>query len=290
MQTRHTALFGIIIASFTMATAARAEEKSDTSISYGFGTHFGEPYQGKDVTKNVVGITHWSPYKYGSNYIDAQVLMSDKHDPTGPNSTSGAQEINLKYRTNLDFGKVMGKPDAFSLGPVKSLGLTAGFDFRNKDDVYYNSRERQAVIGPSIGFKVPGYLNAGILAAWQSDAPYNKVTGIQSSRYDYDPHAMVAVNWGIPFNVGPVALSYEGQASYAAAKGKDAYGNATKPETNLDMRVMYDVGQWMGAGKDTLRLGVEYLYRHNYDGIDHKGSAGNSANTSTPLVRAEYHF
>ena len=287
---RKVTLLGIALASCSVAATAQAEENSDTSLSYGFGTHFGEPYAGNDVTKNILGITHRSDYRYGSNYFNGQVELSDKHNSAGPGTDSGGQDVSLSYRNTLSANKVFGKPDAFSFGPIRDIGITAGVDFDNRDASYYDSRKRMAVVGPTVMFKVPGYLNASILSAWESDAPYNKVTGIQSSRQTYDTYPILNVNWGVPFSVGPVALSYEGDLSYAASKGTNAFGDKTKPETDLDMRVMYDVGQWMGAGKDTLRLGLEYQYIHNYDGFDHNGPAGKGADTSTPLVRAEYHF
>lgn len=290
MSLRKVTFLGIALASCSVVVTAHAEEQSDTSLSYGFGTHFGEPYAGNDVTRNVLGITHHSDYKYGSNYFKGQVEMSDKHDAAGPGTDSGGQDVSLSYRNTLSFGKVFGKPDAFGFGPVKDLGITAGFDFDNRDASYYESRKRTALVGPTVMFKVPGYLNASVLSAWESDAPYNKVTGIQSSRHTYDAYPVLSVDWGIPFSLGSVGLSYEGNLSYAAAKGTNAFGDKTKPETNLDMRVMYDVGQWMGAGKDTVRLGLEYQYIHNEDGFDHNGPAGKGADTSTPLVRAEYHF
>jgi len=290
MSPRKFTLIGLTLVSCSVAATAQAEENSDTSIGYGFGTHFGEPYGGKDVTRNVIDLTHHSDYKYGSNYFKGQIELSDKHNPAGPGTDSGGQDISLSYRNTLSFGKLFAKPDTFSFGPIKDLGLTAGFDVENRDASYYDSRKRTAVVGPTVMFKVPGYLTASVLSTWESDAPYSKTTGIQSSRETSDPYATLSVNWGVPFSVGPVALSYEGNLDYSAAKGTNAFGEKTKPETNLDMRVMYDVGQWMGAGKNTFRLGAEYRYIHNYDGFDHKGAAGEGANTSTPMLRAEYHF
>lgn len=276
--------------SATLALSAQAEEQSDTSISYQYGTHFGEPDEGNNITKSIVSLTHTGGYKYGTNFLNIDMYISDKHDPVGPNSTSGATETYVNYRNTLDFAKIFNKPKAFEFGPMRDLGFTVGFDWNNRDDEGYNSRKRMVVAGPTFMFKVPGHLEVSVLEAWESNAPYNKDTGVQTSRYNYDPHTILATTWGIPFHVGPVALSYEGFFNYESTKGKNEFGEPTKPEIFTDSEIMYDVGQWMGAGKNTLRLGVGYVYRRNKAGNDHKGSAGNGANTSTQVLRAEYHF
>ena len=50
--------------------------------------------------------------------------------------------------------------------------------------------------------------------------------------------------WGIP--IGSLPLSFEGYANFIAAKGKDEFGNDTKPETNIDMQVMVDLSGAVG--------------------------------------------
>jgi hypothetical protein len=285
---KFTLLTGLAL--MASALTAHAADWSDTSIGYRYGTKFAEPYGNNDITKSIISLSHSSGYKYGTNFFNADLLMSDSKDPISPTSGSGAQEVYIVYRHTLDIGKIIGKPDAFKFGPVRGLGFTGGFDYNTKDDAGYNSRKRMLVAGPTVMFDVPGFLNASVLELWESNAPYSKYSGVQTSRYDYDVHPMLALAWGIPFSLGPVQLSYEGYANFISSKGKDEFGVPTKPETNIDMQVMYDVGQWVGAGKNTLKLGLEYQYWRNKFGDDHTGAAGNGAFAKTPMIRAEYHF
>lgn len=283
--------------SFTQTTAvlallspltALAADWSDTSIGYRYGSQFAEPFNTQDISKNIINLTHASGYKYGSNFLNVDMLLSDKKDPSSANSGDGAHEVYVVYRHTLDMGKVTGTP--FKLGPLRGWGLTAGFDLNTKTDAGYNSKKRMLVAGPTVMFDVPGFLNASVMLLRESNAPYSTFSGVATPRYTYKTHAMLNLAWGIPFNLGPVPLSFEGFFNYIAAKGKNEFGGPTAPETNFDAQIMYDLSSAIGAGKNTFKLGVEYQYWRNKFGNPHTGPAGDGAFAKTPMIRAEYHF
>jgi nucleoside-specific outer membrane channel protein Tsx len=170
------------------------------------------------------------------------------------------------------------------------VGIAAGFDFNTKTDAGYNSKKRMLVAGPTLMMDVAGFLNVSLLALWESNAPYSTFSSTATPRYSYDVHPMINLAWGIPFNVGPAPLSFEGFANFIAAKGKNEFGGDTAAETNIDMQVMYDLSSVMGAGKNTFKLGLEYQYWKNKFGNDSSGAAGSGAYAKTPMIRAEYHF
>ena len=58
------------------ALQAGAAEWSDTSIGWRYGTKFAEPFNTKDISKNIVSLTHVSGYKYGVNFFNVDLLMS----------------------------------------------------------------------------------------------------------------------------------------------------------------------------------------------------------------------
>ena len=250
---------------------ANAFEWSDTSIGYRYGTDFQEPYNGKNIAKNIVNLSHADGYKYGNNFFNIDMLMSDQVD-------SKAQEAYVVYRHTLDFAKVTGSE--FKFGPVRGLGLTAGFDWNTKNDPGYASRKRMLVLGPTVKFEVPGFLDVSLLALRESNQP----VGI-ADRYTYRAHAMLTAAWGIP--VGSTGLSFEGFMNYIAAKGTNEFGGATAPETNIDMALMYDLGTQLGWSKNSVRAGVGYQYWRN--------KFGNPSNVPgslarTPMVKVDFHF
>lgn len=267
------------------ACAAQAADWSDTSLSYRYGTKFAEPFNDNDISKNIVNLSSASGYKYGSNFLSVDLLMSSSADPSAAGSTSGAHEAYALYRHTLDLGKVTSSNFAF--GPVRGLGLTGGFDFNSKTDAGYNSKKRMLVAGPTLMLDVPGFLNVSLLTLWESNAPYNTYTGVSTPRYSYKTHEMVSAVWSIPFGAG-IPLAFEGFANFIDKKGKDEFGGDTAAETNIDMQVMYDMSAAVGAGKNTFKVGVEYQYWKNKFGNSDHNNPG--ATAKTPMVRAEYHF
>ncbi|HEU4844013.1 MAG TPA: outer envelope protein [Burkholderiaceae bacterium] len=266
-------------------TAAHAADWSDTSLSYRYGTKFAEPFNNQDISKSIVNLSGVSGYKYGTNFFSVDLLMSDDKDPSSVGAKSGAHEAYALYRHTLDLGKVTGKNFAF--GPVRGMGLTAGFDFNSKTDAGYNSKKRMLVAGPTMMFDVPGFLNVSLLALWESNAPYNGYTNTAVDRYRYKTHPMLTAAWGIPIGAG-IPLSFEGYANFIGTKGKDEFGGDTATETNIDMQIMYDVGAAIGSGKNVFKVGVEYQYWKNKFGNSDHNNPG--ATAKTPMIRAEYHF
>lgn len=268
-------------------SAVLAADWSDTSLGYRYGTKFAEPFNTSDIAKNILSLNHVSGYKYGSNFFNADVLLSSNKDPAGAGSTNGAQEVYIVYRHTLDLDKVTGAPMKF--GPVRGIGLTGGFDLNTKTDAGYNSKKRMVVAGPTLMFDVPGFLNVSLLALWESNAPYNTFSKTSTPRYSYDTHPMLTAAWAIPLGKDS-GFSFEGFANFIASKGKSESGADTAAETNIDMQVMYDMSGLVGAKARSFKLGLEYQYWKNKFGNNASGPAGNGAFAKTPMVRAEYHF
>ena len=277
-----------VLAAFAACSlSAQAADWSDTYIGYRYGTKFAEPFNNQDIAKNIVNLQHVSGYKYGVNFFNVDLLLSNSKDPSSAGSNVGAHEAYVVYRHTLDIGKVMGSDIKF--GPVRGLGFTAGFDWNAKTDAGYNSKKRMLVLGPTFMFDVPGFLNVSVVGLWESNAPYNTFSSSGVSRYRYKTHPALMAAWGIP--IGSLPLSFEGFANLIASKGKDEFGGDTATETNIDMELMYDVGAGTGLmGKNTLKVGVEYQYWKNKFGNNASGPAGNGAFAKTPMLRAEYHF
>lgn len=279
----------LIVAALALvsSTSATAAEWSDTSISYRVGTKFAEPFNPVDVRKNIFALTHASGYQYGSNFFNVDLLQSDSSDPGSLTQRSGAQEVYALYRNTLDIGKVRGVDMGF--GPVSGVGITGGFDWNSKNDVGYNSRKRMLVLGPTLMWKVPGFLNTSLLVLHESNAPSGAFAPISTltGRYTYKIHPMLTAAWGIPV---ADRIKFEGFANLIAPKGRDEVGNQTGTETNIDMQLMMDVGDYVGAKKNTFRIGVEYQYWNNKFGNTAATTGGKGQRASTPMLRAEAHF
>jgi nucleoside-specific outer membrane channel protein Tsx len=266
-----------------MAAGVQAADWSDTSINFRHGDKFQEPFNGKDISKNIIGLNHVSGYKYGTNFFNADLLLSDSKDPATSTSSAGAQEVYVVYRNTVDLEKASGK--SFKTTGVRGLGVTAGFDLNSKADASYNSKKQMLVLGPTVFVDLPkGFLNVSLLQLWESNAPRSI-----NSRYSYDAHPMLGLAWGIPFSAGSIPLSFEGYANFIASKGKLENGTSdSAAETNIDMQVMYDMSSAFDAKPKTFKVGVEYQYWKNKFGNNSDVVKG--ATAKTPMIRVQYHF
>jgi nucleoside-specific outer membrane channel protein Tsx len=274
-----------VLALATSVACAHAADWSDTSIALTTGDKFAEPYNTKDVGKNVYSLKHVSGDKYGQNFFIADLLQSNSADP-GTGSSSGAQEVYVVYRRLFDLQKMTGK--SYAYGPVKGMGITAGFDWNTKHDSY-GSKKRMLAVGPTWMMDVKqGFFNVSLLMLDESNDPNGSRFGYSTGRYSYKKHGDLSLAWGVP--AGITNLSFEGWADYIASKGKDETGGDTKPETHINASLMYDVSEPVGVAKNTVKLGVGYEYWKNKFGNDYTGGAGKGAFAKTPFLKAEYHF
>jgi nucleoside-specific outer membrane channel protein Tsx len=282
---RAIAITALIGATFT--PLVHAADWSDTSLGVRYGTKFAEPFDTNpdgsrvDIKKTIVSLTHADGYKYGTNFFNADILLSNGADPGGGvPGNAGAQEVYVVYRNTLDIGKISGTEIKF--GPVRGAGFTLGFDLNSKND-FYASKKRMLVLGPTLMFDVPGFANLSALVFHESNAPEN------IPRYSYKNHGALELDWGIP--IGALPLSFNGYALYIGAKGANEFGGGTSPETHIDATFMWDVGMTAGGPKHTFLLGVEYEYwRNKFGNPTEFPGAGQGATARTPMVRAEYHF
>jgi nucleoside-specific outer membrane channel protein Tsx len=269
------------------SAATTAAEWSDTALSWRIGNRFREPFNPLDIRKNIFALTHASGYKYGSNYFNVDLLQSDSNDPGSLTQRGGAQEAYVVYRHTLDIGK-LNKTD-LSYGPVSGVGITAGFDWNTKNDVGYNSRKRMLVAGPTLMWKAPGFLTTSVLLIHESNAPSGAFPPISAvrGRYTYSLHPMLSASWGVPVGHG---FKFEGYANFIASKGRDEVGNPTGAETNIDMQVMYDLGEALGSPRNMFRIGLEYQFWNNKFGNTAATTGDRGQRASTPMIRAEVHF
>jgi hypothetical protein len=280
---KNALIASLLAAGILAAPAAHSAIWSDTYIGYRYGTAFDEPFNGKDIKKNIFNLQHVSGFKYGTNFLNVDMLLSDDKDPARVNSGTskgGAQEIYVVYRNTLDLGKIFDMK--VSSGPVRGFGFTSGFDTNVKNDAGYGSKKRMLVAGPTLFIDVPGFLNVSVLGLLESNQPY----GV-NSRYTYRKHAMLTAAWGIPIAALPAGASFEGFMNIIEAKGKNEFGGPTATETNFDAQLMFDVGALAGAPAKTFKAGIEYQYWKNKFG---NPSSVPGSKASTPMIRAQYHF
>lgn len=268
-----------------IASPAAALDWSDTSISYRLGTNFREPAvtrsngKAREITKNIVGFTHVNGYSLGGNFINIDLLKSNRADPASGGDT-GAVEAYAVYRHDLSLNKVTGTKN-FSFGPIKDIAIEAGIDLNTKNTTFA-SRKVMPVFGPSFSFDVPGFLTVAVLASkeWNHN-------GITKREVQFDATPILASAWNIPLGTVGVPMNFEGFANVIGPKGKDGFNRETKMEILARPKLMWDVGAAFGKEK-TFKAGFGWQYWYNKFGNDHTKVKGSIENA--PIFEAQIHF
>ena len=285
MKTTKTLAFLALACAGNLASAATW---SDSFLGYRYGTQFHEPSNTKDVRKHVLQYSQSSGYSVGQNFVNLDILQSDKNDPSSGGDT-GATEFYLTYRHQLHLGKRLERD--LSFGPVKEVAFTAGFDLNTKNTTFA-PRKRLVVAGPTLKFKVPnnGFFDLSLLAGKEWN--HCGLASCTDHEHGFDTQLILSAAWGLPFQAGPVPLKFQGFLNYNTDKGKDYAGVKTEAETLMRTSLMVDVGQMAAGRKNTLLLGVGYEMWLNKFG-NHATAAGVTKpgiNTYAPTLQMEWHF
>jgi len=276
----------LVLAGLVLGTpAAQAATWSDTFIGYRYGSDFYEPSNPNKVHKHVLQFTHASGYSVGQNFLSLDILQSDDKDPASGGGNTGATEAYLTYRHQLHLGKIFNKSLAF--GPVKEVALTAGFDLNTKNTAFA-PKKRLLVVGPTLKFDVPGFLDVSLLYGkeWNHCGLSGCAAPGNHANIDFDPYYIISLAWGIPFQAGSVPLKFQGFLNYNGKKGKDYFNVETQEETLMRTALMVDVGQMINGSKNTFLAGVGYeLWRNKFGNHDKPG-----VDTDAAMLQLEYHF
>jgi hypothetical protein len=259
----------------------------DNSFRYWYSSSFRESdtNDGKNIAKNILSFTHVDGgYKLGNNFLNVDMLKSNAGDPTAAVSNGteeGATEVYVVYRHDVSLNKVL-NTKKFAFGPVKDVLITAGADLNTKN-TEFAPEKRMPVFGPTFALKVPrGFWDVSFL--WNKEWNNNGYVGREVV---FNSAAMISTAWGVPFKIGKAPLSFEGFGLLNSTKGKDGFGNGTKPETLLHPKLMYNIGSLFGE-KHNYGIGVGYEYWNNKFGNDNHANPGSCANA--PFVEVALHL
>lgn len=268
-----------------LTSAAQPPSFSDTLVGYRYSSHFSDPGKHQDVAKHILQLSHVSSYWLGQQFINLDVFKSDHNDPR-KDSDSGATEVYLTYRNQIQYGRVFDQPLAF--GPIKDVALGTGFDWNTKNNAF-QSRKRMLLLGPTLKLAVPaGFVDVSLYYAreWNHcgldacDLPGNQ------SRLAFDPFYQFNVTWGVPFSLDPLALKFQGFYSLNGKKGDDYRNNPTANEQLMRSSLMLDVGRLMGTDKNVLWVGPGYEYWRNKFG----NRSGDGIDVDALSINLEWHL
>ena len=277
------AFASLATASLLAATPTHAADWSETEILLNHGTKFREPFNpfnpgdGKigavndtDVTKTYLTLQHASGYKYGRNFFFVDLIKSEENDPQNGGSYG---EVYSEGYSSFSFSKISGAN--LSVGPIADVNLTLGYNFGAKNN---GANPRIFLVGPTIDFKVPGFIffNVDVLAY----IDHSRFSGAKPGELQIDDTTyQITPVWLSKFNLGPTKWVFTGHVdfigkrcfsenfSFLPAGGKCA-GRSSEILAQPELRL--DIGDFAGK-PDTVFLGVKWNYWRNkfgYDGLN----------------------
>lgn len=256
-----------------MASTSSAADWSDTSIGVRWGPSFHEPGITKGFSKTIFNFTHVSGDRLGTNLVVGDLLKSSSDDPASGGG-GGAHEFYGLYQRTLSLGALMDHQGGY--GPFKDLALVGRIDLGAKDDAFA-ARPVKLRLGVQADLPVKaGFWNIGLQAYKKNDH-----NGIVGRDVNFKTAPVLTSAWDVP--VAGIA-SFAGYLDLIGPIGKDGFGADTKTQTNIYVKLMFDVA----GPKSGFKLGVGWDYFKNKYGTD--ASAVPGATQSTALVLSEYHF
>lgn len=265
----------VAFATLTVVSGAgHALEWSDNQVYFQAGQRFAEPEIPAPIQRRVYGFVHLSGDKLGVNLIDGQILESDGVDPAAGNG-HGAQAFAGLLRRTLSLSSVSGR--GVRLGPVKDVSLALRIERDTKNTAVARSK-RATALGLAFDLQMPAGWAVVNLYAY-SEKTYNSVAA-REVRFDTTP--MLHTAWSVPFTLGR-PVSFDGDFTVIAPKGKDGLGNGTKTEIRFHGELLTEVGQDTG-----LLVGVGYERWRNKYGANASVTPG--ARQNTALLVGHYYF
>jgi len=264
---------------------------SDWQISYWHEFSGAEPAVGKPIHKDIVTLTHFDVWRYGTNFFNVDFLKSSNHDPAAPwggigfpippgGVGQGAFEVYALYRGTLSWN-ALSASKAFSFGPVKDISFYYGVDANTKNTAFAPQKDL-IVAGLQVAFDVPGFFNVAVALhkEWNHNGIVPQLVAIGvgcpgacAENVSFRPTAVFETQYMQPLTFTGLPLRFGGFTNVVLPKGADGFGNQTKTEVLSDNRLTLDIGKLAANRPDLVDLFGGYRYWLNKFGNDHHSDA-----------------
>ncbi|WP_254874785.1 helix-turn-helix domain-containing protein [Pseudomonas aeruginosa] len=185
------------------AGESMALEWMSNSVGFRYGQQFTNPNNPDKFAKRIYSFTHADGYRYGSNFFNLDVFLSDNRDPR-KGTDHGGSEVYAVYRHQLYASRVFDRP--LSTGLVKDYAFTLGFDASRNNNLA-SAKKRALVFGPTLKFNGPGVLDLSLL--YYREKNHFGVPGARHPDHTFDTTYML----NLPAHLNSVARRLSGQTA-----------------------------------------------------------------------------
>lgn len=246
----------ITIAMALVCTSVTAETWSKTEVLL---QAFGElELVGTGGTANTTITTfqHAGGWEYGDNFFFVDYSRYQVNNDTDF-PVQDSSEFYGEWYSNFSLGAITGSK--LSFGPVKDIGLVAGFNFAPEVDSSWLLPGVRFVLDlPGFAFAqvdITGYIHQG---GGSASSPVFTVIDEESS-------FMIDFAWAYPFKLGSTSWSIEGHLEYIDGRQQiNNFGTSQLESWILfQPQLRLDIGEVMGNKAEQLFVGIKYQYWQN---------------------------
>jgi nucleoside-specific outer membrane channel protein Tsx len=223
---------------------------------------------GGTADTTIITFQHAGGWEYGDNFFFMDYSRySVNNDANFP--VADSSELYGEWYSNFSLGAITGNDISF--GPVKDIGIVAGFNFAPEvDSAWVLPGVRFALDLPGFAFAqidVTGYMHQG-----GGDATSPVFTVV-----DEDSSFMIDFAWAYPFKIGSTSWSIEGHLEYIDGRSQVNSFGTTELESWIlfQPQIRLDLGEVLGQKAQRLFVGIEYQYWKNK--LGEKGTDDNAA-------------
>lgn len=252
------------------STQLLAETWSSTEVHLQYG-ELERVGTGGTADTTIITLQHAGGWKYGDNFFFVDHLRYEENNNANF-PVSDSSEFYGEWYSNFSLGAISGNKIKF--GPVKDIGIIAGFNFAPEVDSWW------FLPGVRLDLDIPGFAFAHLdITAYQhqgggsSSADFTQPFTV----VDEDSSWMVDFNWAYPFKIGSTSWSLEGHIEYIDGRDQTNNFGAAKLESWIlaQPQLRFDLGQALGKEAGNMFIGIEYQYWS--DKLGEKGTDDNEA-------------
>jgi len=239
------------------APMASAEIWGNTEVQLQAGGEFENVGMPGTKTGTITTFQHAGGWEYGDNFF-----FVDHSQYSGKGNLPDSAEFYGEWYSNFSLGAMTGSD--LSFGPVKDIGLVAGFNYAPEVDSSW------VLPGMRLALDLPGFAFAqfditAFIHANGADSSLAGNFGAPFSIIDEDTSFMVDFAWALPFKLGSTSWSFEGHAEYIDGRTQVNNFGTTELESwiLIQPQVRLDVGELIGTPSNRLFAGIEYQYWKN---------------------------
>jgi nucleoside-specific outer membrane channel protein Tsx len=256
------------VSTAAISTSASAEIWSNTEVQLQAGGEFEHGF-GEQSTGTITTFQHAGGWEYGDNFF-----FVDHSQYSGKGSRKDTAEFYGEWYSNFSLGAITGND--LSFGPVKDIGLVAGFNYAPEVDSAW------VLPGMRLALDLPGFAFAqvDITAFIHASGADSSLAGDFSAPFsiiDEESSFMVDFAWAYPFKIGSTSWSIEGHLEYMDGREQTNNFGTTQLESWVlfQPQIRMDLGELIGTPSQRLFVGIEYQYWKNKLGM--KGVDDNTA-------------